>query len=102
MHIVLLDDAARDDLVNAMATYDSLKDGLGFDFAERVKDILSHIAENPSLYPVFHRQFRKAVMDRFPYLVIYHLVHDEVRVMAIWHGKRSPRKLLQRLNKPSA
>jgi plasmid stabilization system protein ParE len=47
---------------------------------------------NPELFPVVHRQTRRALLRRFPYGLYYRIVNDQIVVVACMHGRRDPRQ----------
>lgn len=65
---------------------------------------LSTIAVSPLIYPVVHRNTRRALMHRFPFGVYYRVDSSEVIVVAVMHGSRNPlrwkTRVLLRLTAP--
>lgn len=54
------------------------------------------IAQNPE-HNQSHRNQRVAVMQRFPYKIVYEIEQEErIVVYAIYHDKRNPEKLMER------
>jgi toxin ParE1/3/4 len=54
------------DLDEASSWYEERRSGLREIFLERVEETLSRIEENPRLYPVVHRDIRRAPLTQFP------------------------------------
>jgi plasmid stabilization system protein ParE len=46
--------------------------------------------DNPVLYPVVHRDARRALLPRFPYALFYRPEPDRILVIACFHAKRDP------------
>jgi plasmid stabilization system protein ParE len=87
---------ARNDIEQAAAWYERQRKGPGEAFLDEVLDTFDRIAEDPRLYPVMHRQTRRAVVHRFPFGVFYQIEEDAVVVLAVIHGSRDPRAWQQR------
>jgi toxin ParE1/3/4 len=70
--------------------YEQQRAGLGVDFVARVREVLDRIAANPQLHAAVYNDVRKAVVKRFPYVVIYREDAGEVVVIAVFHTARDP------------
>jgi toxin ParE1/3/4 len=70
--------------------YEQQRPGLGVDFIARVRDVLNRISANPRLHATVYGDVRKAVVARFPYVVIYREDAAEVVVIAVFHTARDP------------
>jgi plasmid stabilization system protein ParE len=66
--------------------------GLRTEFVEAIDEAIFAIAESPQRYPLWRADspYRKYVVQRFPYLVLYRLREDYVEVMAFAHTRRRP------------
>jgi plasmid stabilization system protein ParE len=64
--------------------------GLGKELVARVNEVLNRISLNPRLHAVTYKDVRKAVVRRFPYLVLYREEAGEVVVISVFHCSRDP------------
>ena len=48
------------------------------------------------MYPVIRRDTRRALLERFPYSLLYRIVHEQVVVVACFHAKRHPKRWYSR------
>ena len=66
--------------------------GLRTEFVETIDEAIFAIAESPQRYPLWRADapYRKYVVRRFPYLVLYRLRDDYVEVVALVHTRRRP------------
>lgn len=87
---------AEREFVAAIDFYNSERAGLGYEFAEEVKDTLNRIAVFPEAWPLFSRRARRCFVRRFPYAVLYQVRDDSVLVVALLHTKRNPQTWQER------
>lgn len=83
---------ASDEISDAFIWYEDQKEGLGSEFVSLLEEYFERIIEKPLLYPQDNKQ-RVAVMDRFPYKVIYGIEKKSVVVYAVFHTSKDPKKL---------
>src|SRR5262245_52810411 len=81
---------ARDEYDQAADWYEQQRPGLGVDFIARVREVLQRIAANPRIHGVVYQDVRKAVVRRFPYVVLYREDQGEVVVISVFHTSRDP------------
>lgn len=91
---IRLDHAAEAELAEIARWYDERRPGLGGAFVEAVDDILAVVAETPLAFVAVERAdpqlgIRRAPMARFPYLIVYLVSEEEVRVIAFAHQRRA-------------
>ena len=82
--------AAKRDIDLAFVWYEQRKPGLGDEFLAAVEDCLETIQRHPKMYAIQTKNLRVALVGRFPYLVVYRLLHDRIRISAVVHGSRHP------------
>lgn len=70
--------------------YESLAKGLGEDFLTELEASYETVAEHPHTWPKFQFGFRRFVLSRFPFSVIYRLKNQTIFVIAIMHNNRKP------------
>lgn len=81
---------ANAEFAQAADWYDQKQAGLGSKFVGRLRDVLNRIAENPQGHAIVHEDVRKAVVARYPYVVLYREEDGEVIVIAVFHTARDP------------
>lgn len=88
-----LRDHAVLELNEAYNWYEERQTGLGEDFLRSVEEKLKKISSNPQHYKKTYKNYREALADRFPFLIVY-VVNDAVKeiiVMAVFHTSRNPK-----------
>ena len=82
---ITLRKAAATDLAKAHAWYQEQRVGLGDEFLAFVADTLVRIEEHAEEFPIYNREFRRALVERFPYKVFFRIHRDTVIVFRVLH-----------------
>ena len=82
--------AAREDLNKAAAFYEASVPGLGDAFLDDVERAIENIRKSPRIGAPIGRTFRRAVLRRFPFTVVYAERDAEIVIVAIAHDRRRP------------
>jgi len=90
-HLVIKEEAT-DEISDAFTWYEDHKEGLGSEFVSLLEEYIERITDKPFLYPQ-DNELRVAVMDRFPFKIVYGLEKKFVVVYAVFHTSRDPKKL---------
>lgn len=86
--LVTIRTAAHADLRNGRDWYDRRRQGLGIEFLLAVADAMLALEEAPEKFPIYYRDFRRVLMDRFPYKIFYRVEGEAVIVYRVLHGAR--------------
>jgi plasmid stabilization system protein ParE len=89
--------AAERDISEAFAWYESRQSGLGFEFLRAVDARIRSIERTPKMYGCIERQYRTAIVRRFPYMVLYTYGENTITIYAVFHTARDPQKWRDRL-----
>jgi len=81
---------ARAEFDAAANWYEQQRRGLGSRFISQLRAVLQRIAANPKLHMTVYKDVRKAVVARFPYVVLYREEQGLVLVIAVFHAGRDP------------
>ncbi|WP_448040205.1 type II toxin-antitoxin system RelE/ParE family toxin [Bradyrhizobium liaoningense] len=87
---LLFTQAARADLVDAVRWYDIHAPHAVPQFRDALRAALIRIAEHPRQFPSAYKDTRRAMLRRFPYIVVFRELHDAVYVIAVFHTSRDP------------
>ena len=66
--------------------------GLGEDFLASVDACFERLRREPQIYPAVLDPVHRAPLHRFPYATYYLVRPDHVDVLAVYHGRRRPRR----------
>ena len=75
------------------ARYEGEQAGLGFEFLTCIEAATSAIQRSPDASPIFHLQFRRRQLRRFPYLLYYRVWDSFVVLSVVFHANRNPNDL---------
>lgn len=77
------------DLLEASAWYDDRSPDLGSAFSRKVREAIDSILRNPTTFLSTDRGVYYRRVDRFPYIVIFRLPGNEIRILGVIHTSRS-------------
>ena len=92
----------RAELRAAAVWYDEQRPSLGDEFIAEVSTMLDRIGEAPESLPMWPRtsaaplRIRRALINRFPYVIAFEVHSELILVLAIAHAKRRPLYWLSR------
>jgi plasmid stabilization system protein ParE len=83
----------EEDVLQSYSWYEKKSFGLGEEFLRMFYACVNELAGNALIYPKVHGQIRRRLLRRFPYVVYFRTVENEVVVLGIFHCARSPEKV---------
>ncbi|MBI5916624.1 MAG: type II toxin-antitoxin system RelE/ParE family toxin [Bacteroidetes bacterium] len=86
-----LHEIAEEELWEAVDWYDAQKEKLGREFAKELQEVVRLLKDNPQQFPKAFKDKRKAVLRRFPYVIIFEIHGNTVNVLTIFHTSRNPK-----------
>ncbi|MCX6256274.1 MAG: type II toxin-antitoxin system RelE/ParE family toxin [Bacteroidia bacterium] len=89
---------AEQDLSEAFLWYEDKRQGLGYDFLLQVDAGLRFISRNPLVFMVLYKGTRMCYIKRFPFKIIYLIENGKIIILGVIHGKRSPKRVKNRVN----
>jgi len=82
--------AAEAELNQAVDYYNACRPDLGWDFAQEVHLAIQSILAHPEAWTPLSKHTRRCLVRRFPYGVIYQMLGDTIRIIAVMHLNRRP------------
>jgi toxin ParE1/3/4 len=95
-HRLVIRPSAESELTEAYQWYETQRQGLGLEFLFSVEATLALLQGTPELHPLIHKQVRRALIRRFPFGVFYVVDEDAIHILAVFHGKRNPKRWMDR------
>jgi len=88
--VVILEKAFQE-IENTRDYYENNQINLGTSFTKEVFSILEILETTPLLFPVKFKNIREAVINKFPFVVIFEVLpSDEIVVLSVFHFRRNP------------
>lgn len=87
---ILFTQAARADLAEAVRWYDTHAPHVVREFRDALRAALIRIGENPKQFPPALKNTRRALLRRFPYILVFREMGDAIYIVAVFHTSRDP------------
>ena len=78
------------DAFEAASWYENEREGLGLRFVTELQATMTRISEGPQRFPVVYKEFRRAILHRFPFGVFFIVEAEGAVVLAVSHLRRHP------------
>ena len=89
-HAIRLHPLAADEAEAASAWYRARNPTVAEAFRLELDAAIASIAEAPGRWPRLHRRFRRYLLHRFPFSIVYLERADFIEVIAVAHHRRKP------------
>jgi len=70
--------------------YQTQAEGLGDDFLHELELACQTIVEFPATWPRLRKSYRRFLLSRFPFSVVYRVENSTIFVVAVMHNSRRP------------
>ena len=90
MYEIAVHESAEEELIAASLYYESRETDLGEEFLRQLALSFDRIHEHPLSYRIVFDEYRRCLMTRFPYGVVYRIEDERVLVFAVAHVRRRP------------
>jgi len=88
---------ARQEIANSFDWYESREIGLGDQFLGALDDCIRQIQLHPDLSPIAFKNYRRALLARFPFAIFYRINSSTLTMYAVFHCSKNPLRLSKRL-----
>ncbi len=88
---------AEEDLIDALNYYSAIDEKLEATFLKYLELTFDKIEKFTHLYPYENHVVQKVIVEKFPYIVLYEQYQDMIMILAIFHTKRDPDMLADRV-----
>jgi len=89
-HVVRLHPLAAEEAEGARAWYLARNPTVADAFVLELDGAIASIAEGPGRWPRMHGRFRRYLLHKFPFSVVYLERPDFIEVIAVAHHRRKP------------
>jgi plasmid stabilization system protein ParE len=90
MYEIVVQESAEEESIAAAVFYESREPHLGEEFLEELSQSFHRVTENPFSYSIYFDNYRRYLMSRFPYAVVYRIEGQRILVFAVAHLRRRP------------
>lgn len=91
IHSVKFLAAADREADEAVVWYEEKEQGVGTRFRESIEITILSIKENARAYPVVEGSMvRRALVEGFPFIVVFTLEEDFILIISVFHTSRNP------------
>jgi plasmid stabilization system protein ParE len=81
---------AEAEMLDAAAYYEERATGLGSDFLNDVERGAHRIQHFPYSWVTYEGEYRRYLLQRFPYGLIYRVASEKIYIVAVAHLRRRP------------
>jgi len=92
-HVLRFLPEVANDALKGRVWYEDKAIGLGDAFVEAFYATVRGLVSYPHQYQKVHSDFRRCLLQRFPYTICYRLERDTVMVFGLFHCVRDPHPL---------
>ncbi|MYH70649.1 MAG: type II toxin-antitoxin system RelE/ParE family toxin [Gammaproteobacteria bacterium] len=78
------------EMTEAALFYEEQLPGLGRDYLDDIQRSIDLIRTHPETGQVIRGKFRRGLVSRFPYSIIYSIENDHILILAVAHNRRKP------------
>ncbi len=96
IRFLTLTEEAEQDLLEARDWYDKKQIKLGDDFMVAVDACFASIERNPEMFIFSHGRVRRALMKKFPYVVLFRVSEEEILIVGCLHTRQDRSKWEER------
>ena len=90
MPVIAFHTDAAEEMRAAAAYYEAREQGLGEQFLDEVEEGLQRIQQFPRLWPLYEGEYRRYLLKRFPFGLMYRIDPEQIFIMAVAHLHRRP------------
>ena len=87
---------AEYEFLKAVDYYETCEEGLGLRFAQEIYSAIKRACDFPLAWEKIDSKTDRCLTDKFPYGVLYRVVGNHIRIMAIMNLHRLPNYWLKR------
>jgi hypothetical protein len=89
---LIIPEIVEEEIDEASVYYNKKQEGLGNKLYEDVTSTLIFLEKNPLSFQKSRRDYRHALLKKFPYLVIYKVYKDKILIFRFINARKHPVK----------
>ena len=92
MYQLVIKPRAIEMVKEAYEWYNEQQAGLGDLFLDELESYYDRLEELPLTYSKIKKNFRQAVLHKFPYVIVFEIIKRDIVVYSVFHTSQNPRK----------
>ena len=76
--------------------YSRQQRGLELEFVLSIDETIERIKKNPEQFPQVYKHLRRAIVKKFPFILLFEIALPDINIIAVFHSKRNPRSIIKR------
>jgi len=81
---------AEEEMIEAALFYERRSSQLGADLLDEIDRAVALLRDHPKLGVSIYEEFRRLLLDRFPFSLIYAIEDNAILIIAVAHQSRRP------------
>jgi len=86
-----------EDIEGSFHWYEREQEGLGLQFVDEIEKSLDILSLSPGTWAFFKHGFRRYILPRFPFSIVYKEEETVIYVVAVMHNSRKPNYWMDRI-----
>ena len=96
-YTIEISEFAVQDIAEIIEWYRDQKEGLEYEFVSSLEITLGQVESNPLAFQLRIKQSRVALLQRFPYKVVFKIYGSIIKIIGVIHHSRNPKLIRKRL-----
>jgi toxin ParE1/3/4 len=96
MRSIIFHSLAEKELLDAVSYYEEQETGLGLEYLGEVEHAVNFLMRYPEAGAKVKSSVRRLTLPKFPYSLLYRVLEEQIRVLAVAHHKRKPQYWVDR------
>jgi toxin ParE1/3/4 len=96
MRSVIFHPLAEQELLDAVSYYEEQEAGFGLEYLGEVEHAVNFLLRYPEAGAKARGTIHRLTLPKFPYSLLYRVMEDQIRVLAVAHHKRKPQYWVNR------
>lgn len=92
---VIIPESVYRELQEVSGYYEAKQKGLGLKFIASWETAMQHVGEAPLLYQKKKKQLRTIKLNKFPYLLAFEIMGNNIYIYRLTHAQRHPKKIFK-------
>ncbi len=94
-HRLVFTSRANTNILKAFEYYETVQKDLGDYFLTSLENCIIYIDHNPEIFKTVFKNFRQAKIKRFPYVIIFRKIDDEIIIDNVFNTYQNPVKKIK-------